>query len=107
DFEAGELEELFADDMPRAALPREGPTAHIRAMSQAFLEGPARQLRGAAATKDRAAFADAFRHAAEMCNACHQASDKRFIEVPSIPGNAVPSLDPVPYSRCAPLPRRS
>lgn len=96
EFEVGELEELFENDVPRAALPKEGPTAHVPAMAQAFLKGPVPELRQAAAKKDRAAFADAFRNAAAMCNACHQASAKGFIEVPSVPGKIVPSLDPAP-----------
>lgn len=37
-FEAGELEELFEKEVPRASLPKEGPTAQIPAMAKAFLE---------------------------------------------------------------------
>ncbi|HZU85338.1 MAG TPA: hypothetical protein VE987_20545 [Polyangiaceae bacterium] len=96
EFEVGELEELFENDVPRAALPKEGPTAHIAAMAQSFLKLNAPELKRAAASKDRVAFADAFQHAAAACNGCHQASAKAFIEVPSVPGRAVPALDPLP-----------
>lgn len=96
EYEVGELKELFENDIPGAAPPKEGPTAHIPAMAQAFLKGPVPELRLAAAKKDRAAFAAAFGSAAAMCNACHQASAKGFIEVPSVPGKGVPSLDQAP-----------
>ncbi|HXN30981.1 MAG TPA: hypothetical protein VN894_03925 [Polyangiaceae bacterium] len=95
-FEAGELQELFETDVPRASLPKEGPTAQIPAMAKAFLDAIPPELIRAAASKDRAAFATAFEHAAAMCNACHLSAAKAFIQVPSIPGQSVPLLDPLP-----------
>ena len=95
-FEAGELGELFEHDVPRASLPKEGPTAQIPAMAKAFLDEAPPLLAKAAASNDRAAFAAAFQHAAGMCNACHQSAAKGFIQVPSIPGQSVPMLDPLP-----------
>jgi hypothetical protein len=94
-FEAGELGELFENDVPRASLPKEGPTAQIPAMAKAFLESIPPELTRAAASKDRTAFAAAFQHAASMCNACHVSAAKGFIQVPSIPGQSVPVLDPL------------
>jgi hypothetical protein len=93
-FEVGELEELFKDDVPRAGLPKEGPTAHIPAMTKAFLQAVP-QLSKAASAGDRAAFAAEFEHAAAMCNACHRASAKAFIQIPSVPGQPVPDVDPL------------
>ena len=101
-FEAGEIEELFESDVPGAELPKEGPTAQIPAMAKAFLEANAPELKRAAGAKDRAAFAVAFQHAASACNACHQASAKGFVQVPSEPGKAVPDLDPLPPSSSVP-----
>jgi hypothetical protein len=95
-FEVGELQELFETDVPRASMPKEGPTAHIPAMAKAFLEAVPPDLTRAAASKDQAVFATAFQRAAAMCNACHQASAKVFIQVPAVPGHAVPDLDPLP-----------
>jgi hypothetical protein len=95
-FEAGELGELFENDVPRAILPKEGPTAQIPAMAKAFLESIPPELTRAAVSRDRAAFAIAFQHAAAMCNACHVSAAKGFIEVPSVPGQSVPVLDPLP-----------
>ena len=95
-FEAGELGELFENDVPRASLPKEGPTAQIPAMAQAFLESIPPELTRAAASKDSGAFATAFEHAAATCNACHQSAGKGFIQVPSVPGRPVPALDPLP-----------
>jgi hypothetical protein len=96
EFEAGEIEELFEDDVPNAELPKEGPTAQIPSLAKAFLEANALELKKAAAAKDRARFAAAFQGAASACNACHQASAKGFIQVPGEPGKAVPDLDPLP-----------
>jgi hypothetical protein len=98
-FEAGELGELFESDVPRASLPKEGPVAQIPAMAKAFLESAPPDLEKAAQAKDRAAFAAAFERAAAQCNACHKSAEKAFIQVPSVPGQAVPVLDaiaPVP-----------
>ncbi|HEY3817977.1 MAG TPA: hypothetical protein VGL81_12440 [Polyangiaceae bacterium] len=95
-FEAGELEELFENDVPRAKLPKEGPTAQIPAMAKAFLTTIPPELTKAAESQDRAAFAVAFQHAAAQCNACHVSAAKGFIQVPSVPGQAVPIMDPLP-----------
>ncbi len=95
-FEADELGELFENDVPRASLPKEGPTAQIPAMAKAFLDAIPPELNRAAASRDRAAFALAFQHAAAMCNACHKSAAKGFIQVPSVPGQSVPMLDPLP-----------
>lgn len=94
-FEAGELGELFEDAVPRATLPKEGPTAHIRPMAAAFRSTAPEELRKAAVTSDARAFAQAFQHTASLCNACHQASAKGFIQVPSVPGRSVPDLEPL------------
>jgi hypothetical protein len=95
EFEAGELEELFEGDVPRASLPKEGPTAHIAPMARAFLENSAPDLKKAAAAKNRDGFTAAFQRTATACNACHQSSQKAFIQVPAVPGKAVPDLDPL------------
>jgi len=60
EFEVGELGELFEDDVPGAELPKEGPTGHIPAMAQAFLQTNVPELKKAAAAKDPAAFREAF-----------------------------------------------
>jgi cytochrome c553 len=95
-FEVGELEELFENDVLRAILPKEGPTAQIPTMAKAFLDSIPPELNRAAASQDRAAFAVAFQHAAAVCNACHASAAKGFIQVPSVPGQSVPVLDPLP-----------
>jgi hypothetical protein len=95
-FEADELGELFENDVPRATLPKEGPTAQIPGMAKVFLDTAPKELAKAAASKDPAAFATAFRNAAALCNACHTSAEKGFIEVPSVPGQAVPVTDPLP-----------
>ena len=102
-FEADELGELFESDVPHASLPKEGPTAQIPAMARAFLASVPPDLAKAAATRDRATFAAAFERAAAQCNACHASAAKGFIEVPSVPGAAVPRLDPI----AAPAPSAS
>ena len=96
EFEAGEIEETFENDVPGAELPKEGPTAQIPPLAKAFLETNARELREAASKKDRAAFDAAFGRAAAACNGCHAASAKPFIHVPSEPGKPVPDVDPLP-----------
>ena len=95
EFEAGEIEELFESDVPHAELPKEGPTAHIPAMAKTFLDVSASDLKKGAASHDVKTFAAAFERTATACNGCHQASAKGFIQVPTVPGHAVPDVDPV------------
>ncbi len=97
-FQVGELGELFEDDLPHASLPKEGPTAQIPGMMRAFVASNIPELQKAANARDPKAFAGAFASAAEACNGCHVASAKGFIEIPSVPGKAVPDLSPVPAS---------
>jgi hypothetical protein len=101
-FEVGEIRELFEDDVPHATLPKEGPTAQILPLAKAFLAAAPPDLARAAEAKDSAAFAAAFQRTAALCNACHASAAKPFIQVPSVPGQSVPVLDPLP----APTPGR-
>jgi hypothetical protein len=96
EFEAGEIGELFESDVPSAELPKEGPTAHILPMAKAFLETNAKDLQKAATSKDLKTFEAAFQRTSAACNSCHKASEKGFIEVPSVLGRPVPDVDPVP-----------
>ena len=96
EFEAGELGEVFENDVPSAELPKEGPTAHIPALAHAFLQTNVPELQHAAAAKDAVAFKAAFQRAAAACNGCHVTSAKPFLEVPSLPGKEVPDLSPLP-----------
>jgi len=95
EFEAHEIGEVFEDDVPKAELPKEGPTAHILPMAKSFLENNAPELEKAAKTRDMKAFTAAFEHTAAACNACHVASAKPFIEVPGVPGKHVPDVTPL------------
>lgn len=96
DFEVGELDELFTEDLPRAELPKEGSSAALASERDAFAKTYPARLKKAAAARDLAAFRDAFRDAAGACNACHLASGHGFIEIPTEPGKPIPDLDPRP-----------
>jgi mono/diheme cytochrome c family protein len=101
-YEADELGEIFENDVPHASLPKEGPTAQIPGLAKQFLDTAPPALLKAAQAKDPAAFASAFANTAGQCNACHMSAEKGFIQVPSIPGQAVPVLAPVPLTPPAP-----
>jgi hypothetical protein len=100
-FEAGELGELFESDVPHASLPKEGPTAQILPMAKAFLESAPPDLAKAATSRNLAVFTAAFERTAAQCNACHAAAEKAFIQVPTVPGRAVPVVDPLPAASAA------
>ncbi len=93
-FEVGEIQESFGEDLPNAELPKEGNPQALPAMQRAFLETNAPELVKAAQNKDAHAFGDAFARAAAACNACHQSSGHGFIEIPTTPGQPVPSVSP-------------
>lgn len=94
-FEVDEMNELFEDELPHARLPKEPTQADLRALAGAFAKTEIPDLAAAAKAKDARAFAAAFRHASETCNACHRASGHAFVEVPVALGKSVPSLDPL------------
>jgi hypothetical protein len=93
-FELGELREAF-EDVPAAIVPADAKV-DVRQLAKGFVPGMESALAGAIATRDETALVAAFSTAAQACNACHRASGKAFIEVPSHPGDGVPVLEPLP-----------
>lgn len=91
-FELGELDEDF-DDVPTAKLPED---VHEEALRPFIKSYTSTALRSALVARDGAAVASAYAGVAKVCNACHQANARGFVEVPSTPGAAVPVMDPVP-----------
>jgi cytochrome c556 len=94
-FELHEMEEVF-EDLANAPPPRESRDVDLAGIREAFLNTNPPELRSALASRDLAAFAEAFERAAATCNGCHKASGHAFIEIPLKPGASVPVLDPVP-----------
>jgi hypothetical protein len=95
-FEIGEIEELFAEELARAELPKEGPSAQLPALASAWVNTHPPALEKAADRRDGAAFAAEFERASRTCNVCHEASAHGFLEVPTVAGKGVPNLDPLP-----------
>jgi cytochrome c556 len=90
-YDLGEIEEVFANDLPYAERPEDVPIDPApRAAAFAATNLPA--LLKATEARDRAAFDAAFAAAAAACNACHVEAKKAFIEVPSTVGAEVPTL---------------
>jgi hypothetical protein len=93
EFEANELEGTFRYAVPDAQMPQGVPVGHIPAMASAFADAYPGALKRAAQAKDAKAFTEAFANTAAACSACHQASARAFIRVPSQPGRSVPEID--------------
>ena len=96
EFERGEIEEVFEEDLPRAELPRESQGVNLGGVAQALAETNLPELKKAIESRDPAALKSAYANAAATCNACHRASGHGFVEIPIAPGQSVPSLDPIP-----------
>ncbi|MFO0758889.1 MAG: hypothetical protein U0359_20520 [Byssovorax sp.] len=96
EFEVGEIEEIFEDDLPHAAPPREIKGVNLKGLAEAFAKTNLPELQKATKDRDKAAFAKAFSNAAEVCNGCHKSTGHTFIEIPGEPGAAVPKMDPLP-----------
>lgn len=90
-FEAGEIQEVFEDDLPHAEKPDDVPVDPQPLVKQ-FREVALPVLTAAAQQRDVSGFGVAFAGAAAMCNQCHQQSAKPFVVIPSTPGAAVPEL---------------
>ena len=58
-FEVDEMRELFEGDLAHAELPKEGPSAQLASMADAFLKTNAADLSKAAQAKDARAFTEA------------------------------------------------
>jgi hypothetical protein len=96
EFERGEIEEIFTEDLPRAEPPRESAGVNLLGVVQAFASTNLPELKKAIESRQEAAFVRAYQNAAVTCNGCHRASGHGFVEIPTEPGQAVPRLDPVP-----------
>lgn len=94
-FELEELQEIFDEDLPKAAPPRVNAGVDLAGVAGAFRQTNLPDLLSAVRARDVRAFGAAYARAAETCNGCHRASGHEFIEVPTLPGAAVPRLDPV------------
>jgi hypothetical protein len=95
EFERGELEEIFEEDLPRAEPPRESAGVDLNGVAEAFRETNLPALQKAIQSEDARAFGEAFALASETCNGCHRTSGHNFIEIPDRPGQTIPKLDPV------------
>lgn len=94
EYQLGEIEEQFEDALPHATPPREGHPDVLPPMSAAFLQTTVPDLKRAMSSRNVAGFRAAFARAAGACNECHQASGHGFIEIPTVPGQSVPSTEP-------------
>jgi hypothetical protein len=95
EYEAHEMQELFEGDLADALLPPDCNDQIAEAMFNSLERTYIPALATAAHRRDRAAYDRAFRDAATTCNGCHSACRVQFVEVPSVPGSAVPNIDPV------------
>lgn len=95
EFELGEMEEAIDEDLPHAEPPRAGDPAKLAALLGELRHTQLPAMQAAAKKPDTAAFALAFAAASKTCNACHDATEHSFIEIPSEPGRSVPLLDPI------------
>jgi hypothetical protein len=93
-FELGELRETF-DDVPTAELPHD-VKADIPQLAKGFVPVIEAALQDAVTKRDPAGAATAFATASQACNGCHQASGRKFIEIPDKLGESVPRLDALP-----------
>ena len=79
------------------ACPRRAPRLRSLRWPRPSWSPSLRELTRAAAIEGSSQrSAAAFEHAAAMCNACHVSAAKGFIQVPSVPGQSVPVVDPLP-----------
>jgi hypothetical protein len=96
EFERGEIEEVFEEDLPGAEPPRESAGVNLAGVADAFRQTNLPDLESALEARDPAALKAAWARAAETCNGCHRSSGHAFVEIPRLPGQPVPRLDPVP-----------
>lgn len=94
DYDLGEIEEVFEQDIPHAERPPDVPVDPTP-IAAAFAANTLPALQKAVAAHDTAAFARAYADASTACNGCHAAAAKKFIVIPSTPGVGLPDLSPL------------
>jgi hypothetical protein len=94
-YELGELDEAFTEILPHAAPPREGHPEVLSPQGATFATKTLADLAASLGTRDQAQVTAAFARAAAACNACHLASGHAFIDIPTVPGRAIPNTDPL------------
>ncbi|MGZ3452425.1 MAG: hypothetical protein ACXVEF_22640 [Polyangiales bacterium] len=95
-YQLEELEETFRNEIPYTALPPLPPGVSIAPFLESMTSFNVPNLRKALESKDPKEIAGAYESMAKTCNGCHAAAKREFVEVPSIPGELVPRLDPKP-----------
>jgi hypothetical protein len=101
DYDLGEIEEVFEMDLPHAERPEDVPIDPTP-IANAFATDVLPALQRAVKARDRSAFDRAFGEASRACNACHEAAQKAFIEVPATVGAGVPDLESADGVRSGP-----
>jgi hypothetical protein len=91
-YDLHELAEVLDDELPHAPRPEDIHT-DLMPMARDLLARGVTPLQQAAQARDRRAFDAAFAQTAGLCNGCHRAGSRTFIEVPAIPGASVPTLE--------------
>jgi hypothetical protein len=104
-YEVDELRESF-EELERVPVPEEelgnlDVADLVRALVASALPG----VDSAVARQDSAAFRAAFRQVAQECNDCHHRAKRPFVQVPEVPGEAVPMLTPMRRGGSAATPR--
>jgi hypothetical protein len=93
-YQLEELEETFRNEIPYTALPPLPAGVSITPFLESMTSFNVPSLRKALESKDPKEVATAYESMAKTCNGCHAAAKREFVEVPSIPGELVPRLDP-------------
>jgi len=92
-YELHEIEE-GVEALDGATPPEDLGVADLHGLAEGFVARALPALDSALASRDTAAFSNAFREVARECNACHQTIGRPFIEIPEVPGAEVPILTP-------------
>ena len=95
EYELGEIDESFTDTLPNATPPREGHPEVLPGLAGTFRAIHLPAMRKALKTRDAAQSTQSFQSMAAGCNNCHVEAGHGFIEVPRVPGQSVPSTEPL------------
>ena len=94
-YEVHEIRESI-DELKKAPVPDDLTGLDVAQLTHALSATALPALDSALARQDSVQFRQAFRQTAEQCNACHETARRRFVQVPTEPGEEVPVLTPLP-----------
>jgi hypothetical protein len=93
-YEQHEIRESI-EELNGSAIPEDLKALDVPRLTETLVASALPALDSTLARQDSAGFRSTYGRVAQRCNACHQAANRQFIQIPEQPGVEVPVLTPL------------